>query len=235
MEKVTDKERALQAEVDRLQAEVIRRGDLISYDCARATEYRKEADQLRARLEQAERHVRRYHWDAVYSILTGSTPNEAAREQLAVGAPAPQPPADATAMRTATERDMLEAGPSPKRMGELIDADLRRSAAAPHVTGDGDALCKECENRHETAQEISDHWIDRWNGGEGSGRGAVEGASSEAYAAGIARGRELGARDENVACEKIATEEMCGSKRTTSERLTGQRIVVPPITGSGGK
>jgi hypothetical protein len=104
-----------------------------------------------------------------------------------------------------------------------------------HVTGDGDALCKECENRHETAQEISDHWIDRWNGGEGSGRGAVEGASSEAYAAGIARGRELGARDENVACEKIATEEMCGSKRTTSERLTGQRIVVPPITGSGGK
>jgi hypothetical protein len=79
-------------------------------------------------------------------------------------------------------------------LGQIGHRFVEPKPAGPPVTGDGDALCRECENRHETAQEIADHWIDRWNGGEGGGRGAVEGAVREA----IARGRELGEREDEL-------------------------------------
>jgi hypothetical protein len=156
--------------------------------------------------------------NSVVHAFIGSLP-ENYRHAFVEPAPAPQPPADAAPLRHATLCEYPQhcykqddgtcpagclTGCDPEN-GTHTASCLAAPPAGPPVTGEGDALCRECENRHETAQEIADHWIDRWNGGEGGGRGAVEGAVREA----IARGRALGAREERADIIRDAHESHC--------------------------
>jgi hypothetical protein len=93
--------------------------------------------------------------------------------------PAPQPPADATAI---SERDIgvLES------MGR---ANGRGAPAGPPVTGDGDAA---------VVREIANRWTKEWSGSEGRARMPGPDAIANAVREAIARGRELGEREDEL-------------------------------------
>lgn len=95
-------------------------------------------------------------------------------------APAPQPPADAPPCDCPGE---------PHKLGCARNG-VRTSPAAPPVTGDGDL------------DEIAERWLTMENPPMGGAIGRVYGAVREA----LQRGRALGAREENVACERLVRE-----------------------------
>lgn len=97
---------------------------------------------------------------------------------------APQPPADA--LSVADEFDRTDYGAGYKAgFADGRDYESSPEAAQP-VTGDGDEA---------VVREILEPWLDKLPGVSSFDMAAL-------VRAGIARGRALGARDENVACEK---------------------------------
>jgi hypothetical protein len=112
-------------------------------------------------------------------------------------APAPQPPADATSPVCGAHGEVWCHDPA----GHAWPHEWRNVPAGPPVTGDGDAA--------ELDRLVEDAVMSMNVRPYHSTRQAMDNLAYEAYAAGIARGRELGAREERADIIRDAHEWHC--------------------------
>jgi hypothetical protein len=143
--------------------------------------------------------------------------------------PAPQPPADAAS-------DQLRNCPKTGRQCMCVDVRSDCEPAAPTVSGDGGearaidvAAYNEATAREITTRTIAQKWRNEWvdEDGEHTMEQCFENAALEAYAAGLERGRALGARDEQTSIVKellAAACVACGHERCNSFLRTADAI-----------
>jgi len=139
--------------------------------------------------------------------------------------PAPQPPADATAK--CARKDCGRERHEVPAHGYGPGAHDFIPPAGPPVTGDGDEALDAAELAWSTLGSLQCDEV--WE--------ALKQAARDGLKAGLARGRALGARDENEACEKLmrerADEAAIDDQQRIRKTLHGAAVAIARRAGRG--